>query len=151
MVLNHLPTYADQERYSRNATASSIGNFLQCGMADQVQTDAGDAGKKPGQAAVRLVQVDDAYLGGERSDGGRAEVEKPEFCWVNTVLGNLKSALRSSYHSFSPKYAQRYLAEFEYRFNRRYSLPEIIPRLAYVALRTPPMPDKRWFLAYVKW
>ena len=71
------------------------------------------------------------------SGGGRAAVEKPEFYWVNT-----KSVLRSSYYSFSPKYAQRYLAEFEYRYYRRYSLPEIIPRLAYVALRTPPMPDK---------
>ena len=34
----------------------------------------------------------------------------------------------------------RYLAEFEYRFNRRYDLGAIIPRLAFVALRTAPMP-----------
>ena len=74
--------------------------------------------------------------------GGRAAVEKPQFYWVNSVLGNLKTALRSSYHSFDPKYAARYLAEFEYRFNRRYSLPDLIPRLAYVALRTPPMSEK---------
>ena len=38
--------------------------------------------------------------------------------------------------------AQRYLAEFEYRFNRRFDLPDIIPRLVYVALRTPPMPER---------
>ena len=37
--------------------------------------------------------------------GGRASVEEPEFYWVNTVLGNLKS---------------------------------MIPRLAFVGLRTPP-------------
>ena len=74
--------------------------------------------------------------------GGRASVEKPEFYWVNTVLGNLKSALRSTYHSLKPKYAQRYLAEFQYRFNRRYNLRDLIPRLIYVALRTPPMPEK---------
>ena len=37
------------------------------------------------------------------------------------------------------EYAQRYLAEFEYRFNRRFNLPDIIPGLACVALRTPPM------------
>lgn len=46
--------------------------------------------------------------------GGRASVEEPEFYWVNTVLGNLKSALRSTYHAVRPKYAQRYLAEFQY-------------------------------------
>ena len=33
-------------------------------------------------------------------------------------------------------------AEFEYRFNRRFDLPEIIPRLACIALRTPPMPER---------
>jgi len=74
--------------------------------------------------------------------GGRSSVEEPEFYWVNTILGNLKSALRSTYHSFKPKYAQRYLAEFQYRFNRRFKLEALIPRLVYVCLRTPPMPEK---------
>jgi len=74
--------------------------------------------------------------------GGRASVEEPEFYWVNTVLGNLKSALRSTYHSLKPKYAQRYLAEFQYRFNRRFNLKALIPRLIYVCLRTQPMPEK---------
>ena len=48
---------------------------------------------------------------------------------------HIKSALRGTYHAIRPKYAQRYLAEFEYRFNRRFDLPDIIPRLLYVALR----------------
>ena len=74
--------------------------------------------------------------------GGRASVEEPEFYWVNTVLGNLKSALRSTYHAISPKYSQRYLADFQYRFNRRFDLAALIPRLAFAALRTPPMSSK---------
>ena len=74
--------------------------------------------------------------------GGKAAVEPSEFRWVNTILGNVKNALRGTYHAIRPKYAQRYLAEFEYRFNRRFDLPEIIPRLAYIALRTPPMPER---------
>ena len=73
---------------------------------------------------------------------GRAAVERPEFRWVNTILGNIKTALRGTYHAIRPKYAQRYLSEFEYRFNRRFDLPDIIPRLVYVALRTPPMPER---------
>ena len=72
--------------------------------------------------------------------GGKAAVERPEFRWVNTILGNI--ALCGTYHAVRPKYAQRYLAEFEYRFNRRFDLPDIIPRLVYVALRTPPMPER---------
>jgi transposase-like protein len=74
--------------------------------------------------------------------GGRASVEEPEFYWVNTILGNLKSSLRSTYHAIRPEYAQRYLAEFQYLFNRRFNLKELIPRLAYTALRTPPMPGR---------
>jgi hypothetical protein len=74
--------------------------------------------------------------------GGKASVEEPEFYWVNTVLGNLKSALRSTYHSINPQHAARYLAEFQYRFNRRFDLGAMINRLATVALRTPPMPER---------
>lgn len=74
--------------------------------------------------------------------GGKASVKEPEFYWVNTVLGNLKSALRSTYHAISSKHAHRYLAEFVYRFNRRYDLGSMIARLAYVSLRTPPMPER---------
>ena len=66
----------------------------------------------------------------------------PEFRWVNTILGNIKSALRGTYHAIRPKCAQRFLSEFEYRFNRRFDLPDIIPRLAHVALRTPSMPER---------
>jgi len=79
--------------------------------------------------------------------GGRSSVEEAEFYWVNTVLGNLKSALRSTYHSVSARYAPRYLAEFQYRFNRRFDLLSFIPRFFYVALRTPPMPEKLLTLA----
>ena len=37
-------------------------------------------------------------------------------------------------------HAGRTLAEFEYRFNRRFDLASMIPRLTYAAVRTPPMP-----------
>ena len=37
--------------------------------------------------------------------GGKAAVERPE--WVNTILGNIKTALRGTYHAVRPKYAQR--------------------------------------------
>jgi hypothetical protein len=34
----------------------------------------------------------------------------------------------------------RYLAEFEYRFNRRYDLGAMMPRLIWADVRTTPMP-----------
>lgn len=72
--------------------------------------------------------------------GGREAAEKPEFKWVNTCLGNVKSALTGTYRHLSGDHAPRYLAEFQYRFNRRYDLANMVRRLAWVCLRTPPMP-----------
>ena len=34
--------------------------------------------------------------------GGKAAVERPEFRWVNTIPGNIKSALRGTYHAVDP-------------------------------------------------
>ncbi|MCY4463789.1 MAG: hypothetical protein OXC26_25845 [Albidovulum sp.] len=65
-----------------------------------------------------------------------------EFFWLNTVIDNAETALRSAHHSMKGKYAQRYLNEFWRRFNRRYDLPSMVPRLASAAARTPPVPEK---------
>lgn len=62
------------------------------------------------------------------------------FPWLNTMIGNVKNAIRGTYHAVSQKHFPRYLAEFCYRFNRRYKLEALIERLVYVAARTPPMP-----------
>ena len=74
------------------------------------------------------------------SGGGRAAATNPTFKWVNTMLGNVKSALVGTYRHLDGRHAPRYLAEFQYRFNRRYDLAGMLARLAYAAVRTPPMP-----------
>ena len=63
----------------------------------------------------------------------------PRFKWVNTILGNVKSAITGTYRA-ARSHANRTLAEFEYRFNRRFDLASMIPRLTYAAVRTAPMP-----------
>jgi transposase-like protein len=63
----------------------------------------------------------------------------PIFTWVNTMLGNVKNALHGTYHALRPKYLQRYLSEFCYRFNRRFDLAALVPRLIVAAARTPPL------------
>lgn len=72
--------------------------------------------------------------------GGRQSAQLSCFKWVNTMLGNVKNSLLGTFHAIRIKHVPRYLAEFEYRFNRRFDLPSMIDRLIYVALRTPPMP-----------
>ena len=62
------------------------------------------------------------------------------FRWVNTCLGNIKTALVGTYRHVSPKHAQQYLTSFAYRFNRRYQLDSIVERLAWAAVHTGPHP-----------
>ena len=72
---------------------------------------------------------------------GRKPKEVPEFRWINTVLGNLKTSLSGCYHAFDfQKYAARYLAAFSYRFNRRFDLRTLHQRLIIAAASTPPHP-----------
>ena len=74
--------------------------------------------------------------------GGPSSVEKQEFTWVNTMLGNIKNAIHGTYHSIHGKHLGRYLGAFAYRFNRRFELDRMIERFAYVACRTAPLPRK---------
>lgn len=71
--------------------------------------------------------------------GGKASVKLPQFQAVNTVLSNLKTAMAGTYHAVKiTKYAHRYLAEAQYRFNRRFDLRSILQRLMRVAAITEP-------------
>jgi transposase-like protein len=80
---------------------------------------------------------------------GPRAARTPAFKWVNTALGNMKAAITGTYRSIAPKHVPRYLAEFEYRFNRRYDLAAMLPRLATAAAQTPPMPYRLLKLAEV--
>ena len=74
--------------------------------------------------------------------GGRKPKDLPEFSWINTVLGNLKTSLGGAYHAFDfAKYGTRYLGAFAYRFNRRFQLDTIAMRLIVAAATTGPRSD----------
>jgi hypothetical protein len=75
---------------------------------------------------------------------GRKPKEVPEFKWINTILGNLKTSLSGSHHAFDfQKYATRYLAAFCFRFNRRFDLRILHQRLLIAAASTKPLPLKK--------
>lgn len=75
--------------------------------------------------------------------GGAACVKLPQFSAINTVLGNLKTAIAGTYHSFKfAKYAHRYLGEVQYRFNHRFDLHAILNRLLDATVATPPRPRR---------
>ena len=47
--------------------------------------------------------------------------------WIDTMLGNVKNAIQGTYHA--RKHLPRYLAEFCWRFNRRFDLANLLPRV----------------------
>ncbi len=67
----------------------------------------------------------------------------PEFKWVNTVLGNLKTTLSGTFHALKyRKYCQTYLAAFAYQFNRRFDLYGRDATLVVDVARSELAPDK---------
>lgn len=53
-----------------------------------------------------------------------------EFTWASTILGNQKINVAGACHALKyRKYADPYLAPVDYRFNRRFDLLNIVPRL----------------------
>ncbi|CAN7552761.1 IS1595 family transposase [Duganella sp. LjRoot269] len=75
---------------------------------------------------------------------GKAGTEIEPFKWLNVVLGNLKTALSGTHHAFKfAKYARRYLAEVQYRFNRRFDMAAMLPRMAVAVTHTRPCPRRK--------
>lgn len=76
------------------------------------------------------------------TDGGRAACEVRGARWVNVVLANVKRAISGRYHAIKQgKYARRYLGEAQYRFNRRFRLAEMLPRLMRAMMLCNPWPE----------
>ena len=74
--------------------------------------------------------------------GGRKPKDLPDFLWVNTVLGNVKTSLSGAYHAFDfGKYAERCLGAIAYRFNRRFKLDTLPQRLLVAAVAIGPRPE----------
>ena len=70
--------------------------------------------------------------------GGRPK--GPDFKWINTGLGNVQSAIKSTLRSCDARHTPRYLAAFEWRYNRRFELSKNLERLARVAMTIAPQP-----------
>jgi transposase-like protein len=54
--------------------------------------------------------------------------------WVHTLIANIKGNIRGIHHGVSPKHRPRYLAEFWYRFNRRFWEPQMFNRMLHACL-----------------
>ena len=79
----------------------------------------------------------------EVTGGGKASVLKDKFRCVNTLIGNVKTALTGTYHAIKfATYGYRYLAEVQFRFNRRYDMPAMLGKLLRALAATPRRPER---------
>ena len=83
--------------------------------------------------------------------GGYESMKMPAFTWVNIMLGNIKRSLHGTYHAISSKHLPRYLAEFCYRFNRRFNMGLMVNSLARNAINSKPIPQHQLKLAEEWW
>ena len=79
--------------------------------------------------------------------GGKRSCADSRFVRVSTMLANVKQSLAGTCHALDGKRLPRYLAEFRYRFNRRYDPEALVPRLLHASVRTPPVPYRLLALA----
>lgn len=123
-------------------TSAAITDWADAALAAETQAVS------DGLPAFRALRAEVASHLAIVTGSGRASATHPEFRWVNIMLGNLKNAITGTYHAFKfAKYASRYLADFQYRFNRRYDLRSILPRLIRAAATTTPWTENRLRLA----
>ena len=78
-----------------------------------------------------------------KSESSKTSAKIPAMRWVNTVLSNVKRSLDGTYHAIKfKKYAQRYLNEAAWRFNRRTDLAGLASRLISHAAQCAPNSEK---------
>jgi hypothetical protein len=67
----------------------------------------------------------------------------PEFKWIKTVLGNLKTTLSGAFHALKYRaYGETYLAAFAHRFNRRFDMRALVATLIVEVARCKQVPEK---------
>ena len=128
---------------------SPVGGFRPRAVEDwaQRQLQPGTVVRSDGLHCFRGVQAAGCEHQPRITGGGKGSCETPGLRWVNAQLDNVRRAIDGTYHACATQYAGRYQAEFAYRFNRSYQLADLGPRLAYVAVRTPPLHDRLLTLA----
>ncbi len=79
----------------------------------------------------------------EITGSGKASVLNEKFRAVNTLIGNVKTALTCTYHAIKfAKYGYRYLAEVQFRFNRSYGMRSMLGSLLRAMAATPRQPER---------
>jgi transposase-like protein len=77
------------------------------------------------------------------SKAKKEDVEKT-FKWVNTILSNIKTSIAGTFHSLKfERYGVRYLADLQFRLNRRFDLRKMFFGLIKKAIHSSPKTAKQ--------
>ena len=125
------PTHA-QMRLVSGFTKEAIADYASANIVRGSRAVSDGLGCFPGLADAGLRHTPIVTGGGRPTN--------PLFKWVNTMLGNIKSAITGTCRSVDIQHAERYLAAYEWRFNRRFDLAANVGRLLGAALHTAPAP-----------
>ena len=122
---------------SRPFTKAALEDFIATSMALPLTLVSDGLGCF--KVAAGMGAVHDREITG----GGKASVLNEKFHAVNTLIGNVKTALTGTYHAIKfAKYGYRYLAEVQFRFNRRYDMPAMLGCLLRALAATPRRPER---------
>lgn len=134
----------DEEGHPQRMNLNVVEGFTLSEVARwaKVHVSAGSHVISDGLACFSAVKTVGCHHTAIVTGGGYESVQIKEFKWVNTMIGNVKNAIRGTYHAMNKKHLPRYLAEFCYRFNRRFHLENLFIRFMYIALRTTAIPNR---------
>jgi hypothetical protein len=136
----------DKNGHPGMAVFEPVSGFTKEAMTDwfRRRLDAGAEVYSDGLGAFRAaIDLGHAHTVIE-AGGGRASTEIDGARWVKVVMGHVKRALDGTYHAFRFfKYADRYLGEAMYRFNRRFRMDSMTMRLLVAAAGCNPWPERQ--------
>lgn len=109
-----------------NLKGITIGKFARENIKEgaTIETDGAQAYKKTlAKSYMHVFEIFDA--------------DNKSLAWLHTMISNMKAFISGTYHGVERKHIDLYLAEFCFRFNRRYFFEKIYEHLAVAAMAAP--------------
>jgi len=126
-------------------TADSRPRFAKMQMVKRLDARSVRAFADEGIAAGTTVRTDGLNVYRSLAKGGfqheptvaPGKTREDVLYWAHIVISNAKTFIAGTFHGLGDKHIQQYLAEFCYRFNRRYREAELFDRLLLACATAP--------------